>query len=387
MHINVWGPLRVAHDGRVLGPRDFSGAKPKQLLEILVAERGHAVSKSRLADLLWADRLPPKYLATLETYVSVLRQTLEPGVRARDSVVLTERGGYRLDTDRTTVDLEEFDLLVRSAAAQEPAEALSALTAALLLVRGHVLEDEPDAFWADRLRAVYVQKHLHVLIDTSRLLLATDAPTAALALAEQALLISPLAEAACRVVMSAAYRLGRQEQALLAFDRCRRRLCNELGVDPMAETVALHLTILRHEQVTTVVARPPAPVARATGPLDEAVAQALEGRFALLLQVLSESGVDQTRLTRELVERVGVFVGTDRRAALRPVPLAAVPAIDRQQAAQLAGSVPGRAVAHLLGRDRDIEAATLLLIPAQAGPGRRSTDVAAQRPRAAQSAP
>src|ERR1700712_1117981 len=97
MRFNVFGPLVVETANGNLGPRDFPGVKPKQLLEILVAERGHAVSKARLADLLWNDAMPQNYLATLETYVSVLRQFLQPGGKARDSVIVTEQGGYRLD--------------------------------------------------------------------------------------------------------------------------------------------------------------------------------------------------------------------------------------------------------------------------------------------------
>ena len=73
MRIDVWGALRVSRLDGVIGPRDFPGAKPKQLLEILVAERGHTVSKSRLADLLWTGELPRNYLATLESYISVMR--------------------------------------------------------------------------------------------------------------------------------------------------------------------------------------------------------------------------------------------------------------------------------------------------------------------------
>ncbi len=91
LRVEVLGPLRVSTPSGVLTPRDFRGVKPKQILQILTVERGHVVSKSKLADMLWGESLPRNYFATLETYVSVLRQTLEPGGRARESVVVTER--------------------------------------------------------------------------------------------------------------------------------------------------------------------------------------------------------------------------------------------------------------------------------------------------------
>src|SRR5436309_14002506 len=55
----LFGPLEVGcADGRHLGPRDFGGVKPKQVLEILLTERGRPVSKDRMADLLWGESLP-----------------------------------------------------------------------------------------------------------------------------------------------------------------------------------------------------------------------------------------------------------------------------------------------------------------------------------------
>ena len=328
MRIDVWGTLRVSIDGRVVTPRDFSGVKPKQLLEILVAERGHTVSKSRLAELLWTDTLPQNYPATLETYVSVMRQTLEPGGRARDSVVVTEPGGYRLDAEQTTVDIEQFDRLVRTAVDLSPVQALDRLNAALALVRGPVFEDEPYAGWADELRNAYAQKQVQVLIDAGRLSLITGEAGAALALAEQAVSLDPLAEAAYQVLMTASYALWRQEEALRAFDRCRTLLADELGVDPMDETVALHLAILRHEDVASLMPRAvsvPGPVGvlapvpatgllgrRAElGRLETAVAQALDGHFTIML-VVGDSGIGKTTLAEALTAGVSVAVGTNR---------------------------------------------------------------------------
>ena len=331
MRIDVWGALRVSRHAGVIGPRDFPGAKPKQLLEILVAERGHTVSKSRLADLLWTGELPRNYLATLESYISVMRQTIEPGVRARDSVVMTERGGYRLDDAQTTLDIEEFDQLVGVAAGLQPVAALETLNAALTLVRGPVLEDEPFSDWAEQLRFTYGQKHVQVLIDAGRLSLMSGEASAALVLAEQAVSLDPLAEAAYQVQMTASYALWRQEDALRAFDRCRTLLADELGVDPMDETVALHLAILRHEDVAALLPRPVRAVAQVSGPaprttvgmlgrsaelgrLEAAVTHALDGHFTIML-VVGDSGIGKTTLAEALADRVAVPVGTTNRCS------------------------------------------------------------------------
>ena len=328
MRIDVWGTLRIHTPTQVVTGRDFPGIKPKELLEILVAERGHIVSKLRLADLLWPDAPGNDHVATLETYVSVARRTIQPGVRARDSVIVTEPGGYRLDADRTTLDLEEFDRLVREAAELSPLDALAALNTALALIRGPAFEDEPYADWTEPLRASCAHKHVQVLVDAGRLSLVTGEAVEALALAEQAVAADPFAEAAYQILMTASYALWRQEDALRAFERCRKLLADELGVDPMGETVALHMAILRHEDVAGLMPRPPAGKVRAIttkaepaseligrrselATLEAALAQGLGGRFTLLL-VVADSGMGKTRLAETLIERATVPVGVNR---------------------------------------------------------------------------
>ena len=73
----MFGSIEVDVDGRLLGVQDFGGKKPKQLLEILLCERGHALAKDRIADLLWGEVLPRNPAATLETYVCHLRRRLK----------------------------------------------------------------------------------------------------------------------------------------------------------------------------------------------------------------------------------------------------------------------------------------------------------------------
>ena len=153
MHIRLLGPLEIEDGPRRLGPADFSGRKPKQLLEILLTERGKVVSKDRFADLLWHDELPQDASATIDTYVSVLRRHLEPATtHARNSRYIRRiRPGYLFDTSETEVDVDRFQALMsegqraRNEGDLEGAD--DAFAAAIDLYRGAYLEDEPQASW------------------------------------------------------------------------------------------------------------------------------------------------------------------------------------------------------------------------------------------------
>jgi DNA-binding SARP family transcriptional activator len=328
MRIDLFGQLRISTPGGDLGPRDLPALKPKQLLELLVIERGHVVPKPRLAEFLWRDDLPQNYSATIETYVSVLRRTLEPDVSARKSLIVTEQGGYGLDTARIDVDLDEFDQLLAEAAGAEPLVALAGINRALKLVRGQVLADEPYADWAEAERRTYQPRVVQALIDGGRLSLLTGEATAALALAERAVALDPLAEAAYQVLMTASYSLWRQDDALRAFDRCRRLLAEELGIDPLDETVALQLAILRHEDVASLMPRIPGRIEGAPAladresigllgrgdelkELEEAVRSAAAGHFTVAL-VTGEQGIGKTTLVEAMAAAAGLPVGSNR---------------------------------------------------------------------------
>lgn len=313
IRVSIFGALVIEDEGRTLGPRDLGGTKPKQLFEILISERGRAVTKDRIADLLWGEEPPRNVAATLETYVSVLRRNLR-------AIVRTEPGAYRVEMDALELDLDQFDAERASAAAARDGRraARRHLDAALALVRGEVLEDEPFGTWARRLREVYRERHVQTLIDASELAIADADAVAALALAERAIELDLTCERGHVVTMLAHHASGRRDAALAAYQRCRDELGLELGVEPRADTIALAAAIRRGEALPqaprSLVATPPTgPVSdmpligRATelAVLERAARDALAGTASLLL-IEGEAGIGKTRLVDELVSRLGV---------------------------------------------------------------------------------
>jgi two-component system, chemotaxis family, response regulator Rcp1 len=242
VQVGLLGPLTLGlPDSGQLGPRDFSGRKPKQLLEVLLLARGHRVRKDELAELLWGSRPPSNVSGTLETYVSVLRRALGT---AR-SLVVTEPGAYRVDLRDTVLDLDRFDDLTGQAASSPSPYPI--LQEALGLVRGDLLEDEPDAPWAVEPRQYYRAAVQEARLETSALALWSDGPATALDLAHAALSHGPLDERAHRAVIVAQYLAGARQQALDTYAACRRTLRGELGLDPAAETQALQRAVLLGE--------------------------------------------------------------------------------------------------------------------------------------------
>lgn len=315
MRARMFGPIEVVVGDRTLSSRDFGGAKPRQLLEILLVERGSSVTKDRIADLLWGEALPENVAGTLETYVSLLRRQL--GITRKEGLLVTEPGAYRLDRAAVLTDLDEFDAAVAGGT-------LDDLLRGLALVRGEVLAHEQYGPWAIRPRQTYRERQLAALLRAAELLAAAGEHAAAAARAQEALALDPACERGHRQVMVSLSALGRADDALRAFQRCRAALREELGVDPQPATASLRDAIARREPVgASAPASASVPVsasATSSAPvggelplfgrrdeldhLERAASGALAGVPALLL-VEGEAGIGKSRLLDELAGRLG----------------------------------------------------------------------------------
>jgi DNA-binding SARP family transcriptional activator len=339
--IRLFGALEIEDGPRTLGARDLSGARPKQVLEILLAARGHRVSTDRLADLLWGEQQPQDPSGSLQTFVSVLRRRLAPDRDWARELVITETEAYRFATDRVALDLDCFDQLLERSAHEPTHTARRSLEQALALVRGDVLEDEPYALWAQELRGTYRGRVLGARLDAADAALAELDYGAALAHAEAAGALDHFSERAQRTAMLALYALGRQHDALETYRAFRAHLDRELGLEPTSATRMLETAILRQQEIQALLPRAIRATQRDAAPrsirllgrtselatLERAAQRALAGSFALVL-VEGEAGVGKTRLLDEFVlSIVGVRIGrascSELEQHLPYVPLAA----------------------------------------------------------------
>ena len=339
--IRLFGPLAIEDGGRTLGPRDLGGARPRQVLEILLAARGHHVATDRLADLLWPEQRPQDTAGSLQTFVSALRRHLTRDRERARELVVTEAQAYRFATGLVDFDLDRFDGLVERSAGEPTRVARRSLEQALALVRGDLLEDEPYAVWAQDLRGTYQGRVMGAHLDAADAALAELDYADALAHADAAAALDRFSERAQRTAMLALYALGRQHEALQVCRRFRARIDGELGLEPAAQTRALQTAILRQEDVRALLPRPIERDQRDAGErsvrllgragelgaLERAARRALGGSFALLL-IEAEAGLGKTRLLDELATilagvRVGRASCSELERHLPYVPLAA----------------------------------------------------------------
>ncbi|MCK2220447.1 protein kinase [Actinomadura sp. ATCC 31491] len=241
MRICFLGPLSAFEGDRVI---PLGGPRQRLVLAHLVIRANQVVPAERLIDEVWGDGPPESARATLQSYVSHLRRALGTGR------IESHGQGYVLRVDREQIDGLRFEGLAgegRRLLADDPAAAATVLQEALGLWQGAAFADltgEPS------LRTEIVR------LEELRISAVEDRVAAELAQGGHGRLVGeletltaayPLRERLWGQLVLALYRSARQAEALAAFERARRLLAEELGIDPSPELRRLHEQILRQD--------------------------------------------------------------------------------------------------------------------------------------------
>ena len=233
----MFGPLLVRDGERVLGPRDLGGVKPRQVLELLLLARGRLVCTDMIATALWPEGEEPRnVVATLNTYVCVLRHTMFDDQSQARRVIVTGPGSYRLALDEVSLDLDRFDALLLHAERAPRKERLELLTAAVGLSSGPLLEHARYDEWVQEDRLVYEDRTTRTHLDLALDWLAEGERATCLRHAEITRSRDRYSEEAYRLIMLANHGLGRHDAVRRALNRCRAVLGRELGVGCGPET-------------------------------------------------------------------------------------------------------------------------------------------------------
>ncbi|NIK61338.1 BTAD domain-containing putative transcriptional regulator [Kribbella shirazensis] len=212
------------------------------LFKLVAVRRNRVVPLDSVIDALWADRPPDAAAQVISSLVSRLRRIIGRDLQRFDD-------GYRLDTSRWTVDLDEAVRLVQTSQrrldAGEPALADAAARRAVRLLSLGLLAGSVTTDWLARARTEY-----DALVRQARQLAWTTADAVgdydrARAFAEAAIADDSLDEVAYRALMTAHHRAGRPALALRTYMRLRNELSEQLGTSPDRATDQLHVGILR----------------------------------------------------------------------------------------------------------------------------------------------
>lgn len=242
MWFSVLGPLQIWHRGTLL---PITAAKQRIVLAALLLRANHVVSFDELVDAVWDGPGSGGERATVRNYIKRLRQALGPEAGRR---IVTREPGYLIEATPTEIDVLQFAAMSRAgvAAANEGAwcQASETLRTALDLWRGAALADIPSPRLHRERVPQLEESRLHALEWRIEAELNLGRHRQAVTELYELTAANPLRERLQALLMLALYRDGRQAEALTAYQQARRRLIDELGVEPGPELRDIHHRIL-----------------------------------------------------------------------------------------------------------------------------------------------
>ena len=274
LQFRILGPLEVTRDGAVV---DLGARKQRAVLAVLILSANRVVPTERLIDELWGDSPPDTARSALQVYVAALRKALgDDGGALR-----TSAPGYVLDVEPGALDLDRFTALCAEAhAASDEARRSELLREALELWRDTPLADlSAEPFAASAIERL-AQQRLEVLEQRIDVDLALGRHASLVGELEALVDEHPYRERLRVQLMLALYRSGRQADALDAYRKARRRLDEDLGLEPGPELRQFEAAILRHDERLSL----DGPVAPALdGPVERSSARRPLGVAAVLI--------------------------------------------------------------------------------------------------------
>ncbi|MGI9009504.1 MAG: BTAD domain-containing putative transcriptional regulator, partial [Streptosporangiaceae bacterium] len=232
------GRFAVLLSGKPVPMTAWQSRKARDLLKVLVARRGHPISREAAAEALWPGEDPGPLGNRLSVALSTIRKVLDPGRRyPPDHYLVADARTIALRLDRVGVDLSDFlqvagegiDLMSKG----DRAAAAAPLRRARQIYAGDFLEEDLYEDWAVQAREEARSRVVMVLRLLARLAAGQGDDESAGQYLGQLLEREPYDEDAWLALIAGQQRLRRHGEARRRYAAYARRM-GELDVVPVA---------------------------------------------------------------------------------------------------------------------------------------------------------
>jgi tetratricopeptide (TPR) repeat protein len=213
------------------------GGKQRTVLAILLHQANAVVPRSDIIRLAWGDRAgdtPRTVCDLVADYVSRLRIAFRNA--GAEDVRLVARGpGYAIEVDEQAVDWHRFRRLVSEARSARDAadtdDAARLLHQALALWRGPALADLGTGS-LDPIRTQMEERRLAAAEELAAVEIGRGGADRVVTLLADLAAHQPARERLAALLIRALHATGRRDEAITVYQRTRRHLADQLGLDP-----------------------------------------------------------------------------------------------------------------------------------------------------------
>lgn len=244
VELRLLGPVEIGQNGCSV---EIGPPQRRSVLAALAVDAGRPVSVTELVRRVWDEDPPDRARRALHAHIARIRRLMEQISAGQERPMrLIRRGGeYVLDVQRELVDMHRFRCFIEQAnkPGQTAADRVVALRRALELWRGEPLRGLGTR-WAARMRENWQQHRLDAQVAWAQAELRYQPTAPIISTLYELVTEHPLAEPLVAALMRALHAGGRRAEAVDCYAVTRRRLADQLGVEPGPELRELHRELL-----------------------------------------------------------------------------------------------------------------------------------------------
>jgi DNA-binding SARP family transcriptional activator len=246
LYVICLGPFEVRRLGVALAL--CSNRNGQAILRYLVAQSDRSATVDTLMALFWPEDPPEVALRKLQVTVSILRRSLQSEDGLRGGYILCKQGVYQLNSSlQWHSDVEEFLTLYNAGRKANGNAAVTYYERACALYTRPFLMEDLYADWSFPRREQLRQMRRDMCSALATHYVETRSYEQASRWGAAIIEENRCDEAAYQQLMRIYALGGRRNDALQVYQRCQQVLLQELGMQPMPETVALYHAIISGE--------------------------------------------------------------------------------------------------------------------------------------------
>lgn len=255
LQVRTFGGFSIRLGDREINDSGTRSRKVWLLLAYMIYHRNRPVSHEELISLLWGEEESSSNpVSALKTVFHRLRSTLDQlNPSAGHRLIVWRNGNYTWNNEvPAVVDVEEFDKLHQMGAAKTEEEGLTDYLQALDLYHGDFLPKLSAEPWVVPIAAYYHNLYLQITQEVLAQLEIGNRREEAVSLCRRAVELEPYSEEIYQHLMRNLLCLGRQREAISAYETMSQLLFANFEVTPSDETQALYREAVRSIHDKTV---------------------------------------------------------------------------------------------------------------------------------------
>ncbi len=259
LRIYTMGGFNVMIDGKAVSFEGKVQKKPIEMLKALVAFGGYDVREDQISDALWPDADGDTARISFKTTLHRLRKIVENSVNnflgrsddsdnkglPGDAVIQYSDARLSLNSRFCWVDVRAFERMLCKAEKPEEKEPdrIKLLEKAVDMYKGHFLKDDSGKTWIFPAQERMRSKFLNAITLIGKWHENEGTPEKAISFYHRGLEIDDLAEEFYYALIKCNKELGNKAEAIKIYNRCKKILSTQLGIEPSPETERIYASI------------------------------------------------------------------------------------------------------------------------------------------------